>query len=481
MDRHPTGMFFFFWGEFAERTSYYGMRAILLMYLASDPTGLIKGGLHLPAEDASSIYFTFKMACYFLPLLGGFLADRYFGKYWTIVGFSIPYVLGHFILGIESLPMVYFALVLLACGSGVIKPNISTLMGLTYDQQRPGNERLRSSAFLWFYFAINVGAFISQLTMPILRKNYGYGIAFQFPAWLMVGSLLIFASGKKYYAVETLERHTKTAEEKRQQWKTLGQLFGVFALIVVWWVGYEHNDTQWVFFARDHMNLLKIPGSDYIIPPDQYQLLNPAFVLIFVPLFSWLFGRIDPEIRIFRPVRRMLMGFGITVVSIGFMAAAGYLANATGEKVSVFWLVFAYISLTAGEVLVYGTGLELAYAAAPKHMKGFVTACFLLTDALANFINIGYGRLYGTFLSPSQNNPHTLTPGPFFTLTAFIVLAAGIGFYFVGRRFDRGRARPTSPPWKPREIVVPETDQSLIDTGLQIGISREKEKLREGR
>ena len=82
----------------------------------------------------------------------------------------------------------------------------------------------------------------------------------------------------------------------------------------------------------------------------------------------------------------------------------------------------------------------MAYTAAPKNMKGFVTACFLLTDALANFINIGYGRVYGTSLVASENGPHTLTPGPFFTLTAFLVLAAGIAFYFVGRRFDRGQA-----------------------------------------
>ena len=333
MNRHPAGMYFFFWGEFAERASYYGMRAILLLYLAGDSTGVIKGGLDLGDKNGGSIYFAFKMSCYFLPLLGGFLADRFFGKYWTIVGFAIPYVLGHFILGIESLPAVSLALILLACGSGVIKPNISTLMGLTYDQQRPGNERLRSSAFLWFYFAINVGAFLSQLTVPVLRNTYGYAIAFQFPAWLMVGSLIIFASGKKFYAVETIDRRIKSPEEKRQQCKTLGQLFGVFALIVVWWVGYEHNDAQWVFFARSHMNLIRIPWSNYIVPPDQYQLLNPAFVLIFVPLFSWFFGYVDPEIRIFRPARRrMLMGFRITVFSIRLMATAGYLAGGRGTR-----------------------------------------------------------------------------------------------------------------------------------------------------
>src|SRR5580700_3571681 len=150
LQRHPLGFWFFFWGEFAERCSYYGMRAILPMYLTS--------ALMMPDTTAGTVFFSFKMGCYFLPLLGGFLADRYFGKYWTIVGFSLPYVLGHFVLGIETEPALFLALVLLACGSGVIKPNISTLMGKTYDQKRPGQKALLTSAFLWFYFSINVGA-----------------------------------------------------------------------------------------------------------------------------------------------------------------------------------------------------------------------------------------------------------------------------------------------------------------------------------
>ena len=163
MERHPRAFWFFFWGEFARRCSFYGMRAILPMYLTT--------ALMMPDTTAGPVYYSFKMACYFLPLVGGYLADRYFGKYWTIVGFSIPYVLGHFILGIENQVAPFIALALLAGGSGVIKPNISTLMGLTYDQQRPGIERLRSAAFLWFYFAINVGALISVVSLPFVAKS----------------------------------------------------------------------------------------------------------------------------------------------------------------------------------------------------------------------------------------------------------------------------------------------------------------------
>src|SRR6516165_762263 len=159
-DKHPPALWFFFWGEFAERSSYYGMRSILPLYLTSV--------LLFPDTEAGPIYYWFKMACYCLPLLGGFLGDR-LGRYWFIVGFSVPYVLGHFILGIPNHVALFIDLALLAGGSGVIKQNISTLMGQTYDRFRPGNEQLRSAAFLWFYFSINVGAFISLAMLPWIR------------------------------------------------------------------------------------------------------------------------------------------------------------------------------------------------------------------------------------------------------------------------------------------------------------------------
>ena len=235
--RHPIAFWFFFWGEFSERASFYGMRTILALYLTSV--------LGFAARDASPIQYYFKASAYFLPLIGGFIADRFFGKYWTIVGFAIPYVAGHFILGIPNQWAAYIALALLAGGSGVIKPNISTLMGLTYDQQRPGQEKLLSSAFLWFYFSINVGSLISTFALPALRDYYSgahpdktqlqhaYAIAFQFPAWVMAASLIIFAAGKPFYAKETIVRKKATPEERAERWKTLGKLGGIFLMIIL--------------------------------------------------------------------------------------------------------------------------------------------------------------------------------------------------------------------------------------------------------
>jgi POT family proton-dependent oligopeptide transporter len=411
---HPPAFWFIFWGEFAERASYYGMRAILPLYLVEV--------LHFSEQNGASIYSSFKMAAYFLPLMGGFLSDRYIGKYWGIVGFSVPYVLGHFILGIENIPAMIIALTLLAIGSGVTKPNISTLLGLTYDQQRPGQEQLLSAAFRWFYLSINIGALISQFVMPVLRTNFSYRIAFQFPAWVMVGALIAFALGKPYYAVEKPGPVNLTAEERRQRWETLKTLFGFFGLVVFFWFGYEHNDSLWVYFADKHMNLT-IDWLGITVRGDQFQWINALCVILFVPTITLLSSAVDKQQRLFTAYNRVLVGFVVTTISIAIMSLAGFIAQ--GEtKVSVLWIIFSYVLLTLGEVLVYSTGLELSYTAAPKNMKGFVTACFLVTNTLANFINIGFAKLYDTVLSP----------GVFFGVTAIVTFLATIAFFFVGSR-----------------------------------------------
>jgi POT family proton-dependent oligopeptide transporter len=483
-ETHPPAIWFFFWGEFAERSSFYGMRAILPLYMAQ--------ALHMAATTATPLYNGFKMACYFLPLVGGFIADRFLGRYWTIVGFSIPYVAGHFILGIPNYVSMVFALALLAGGSGVIKPNISTLMGQTYDQLRPGKERLRAAAFLWFYMSINIGAFVSTLALPAIRSNYieshmpaslaeqakemaakgediakiapddvvqsAYAVAFAFPAWLMVLSLGIFAAGKRFYALEQPERHVLTPEERRLQWQTLVRLFGIFGLVVLFWFGYEHSDSIWVYFTRDYVDLklrFSVPFLGDTIPPDQVQALNPLFVIILIPVFNGLFGWLDPRVKIFTAMRKILAGFILTAAAIGVMSWAGYrveghteqimrsdkLVEVSTEKVSILWPVIAYIVLTIGEVLLYGTMLELAYAAAPKSMKGFVTACFLVTNTLGNFLNMLWTPYYGGSLVDKAADRGSLLPGPFFGITAGVVVFAAVAFYFVGKQFERTQAQ----------------------------------------
>jgi dipeptide/tripeptide permease len=590
-DTHPPAMWFFFWGEFAERSSYYGMRAILFMYMTT--------ALHFSDTEASPIYAAFKMGCYLLPLLGGLLADRWIGRYWTIVGFSVPYVLGQLVLGfsdptilgdaIQGLPperltfiahlLLFVSLALLAGGSGVIKPNISSLLGQTYDQKRPGQERLRSAGFLWFYLAINVGALISQIALPEIRERYimshldaeaqarakalieegkgeeivqlasaevvghAYQLAFAFPTVLMALALTVFAAGKRTYAAE----REQTAEERRQgmdslififciyglfacyfifdqfalpnigsEWKrsvqagaigiiliavgalvarsvlvagrrtfavekhdgreltpgqqrlhlkTLAYLLAIFGLVIFFWLGYEHNDVLWISFTRDYADLRapalvhSLTGKD-TIAPDQLQFLNALFVIILVPTFNALFKYLDPDLKIFTAMRKIFVGFILTAAAIGIMAVAGYLVQghttmvAVGDKmkevcpesdkVSFLWPALAYIVLTFGEVLLYGTMLDLSYAAAPTSMKGYVTACFLLTNTLANFLNILWTPFYGGSLPDPVTKRGPLLPGQYFGVTAAVTLVAALLFLYIGRQFERSRAEATA-------------------------------------
>jgi POT family proton-dependent oligopeptide transporter len=166
---------------------------------------------------------------------------------------------------------------------------------------------------------------------------------------------------------------------------------------------------------------------------DQFQWINALCVILFVPAISLLASTLDKQQRIFTAYNRVFVGFVVTTVSIAIMSAAGFIAQ--GEtKVSVLWLIAAYVLLTLGEVLVYSTGLELSYTAAPKNMKGFITACFLVTNTLANFINIWFAKRYDTVLSP----------GVFFGLTAIVTLLATIAFAFVGRRLKPQRTQARS-------------------------------------
>jgi POT family proton-dependent oligopeptide transporter len=312
-------------------------------------------------------------------------------------------------------------------------------MGLTYDQQRPGNITLRANAFLWFYFSINVGSTLSMLALPFIRSAYGYQVAFAFPAALMAMALAVFAIGKKHYATEVIgPPPPRTPEQRAEQWKVLMGLLGIFGLMVPFWIVYEHNDNLWVEFAGTSMEMPTLGSVQ--IKPDQFQFINAALILVFVPLSQWFWPKVDPTGTRFPHTTKMFIGFVFTAAAPAVMAFAAHLAS-DGSKVSVWWLVLAYFVLTVGEVLLYGTGLDLSYGYAPKSMKGFVTACFLVTNAVGNLINMLFVRAYHT---ADANSHGFLDPQSFFALDTAIALGAAVAFYFVGRQFTRAHGPMTA-------------------------------------
>ena len=371
---HPIGFWFFFWGEFAERCSYYGMRAILALYMV-DRLGVAK-------SDAATYMSLFIAACYFFPLVGGFLADNFFGKYWTIVGFSVPYVFAQFIVGIQDKYIIFGALALLAMGSGVIKPNISTLMGMTYDKFRPGQEQLRTSAFSYFYMAINIGAALSQFSMPWLRTKYDYHVAFIFPAVLMAVALVIFALGKRFYANEKLVRKIvgneedlpndgktitglpityvaitkkQAAEERALKWQTLGRIGSVFLMVMFFWAIFDQSASTWIFFADTYMDTtligertdgtaMMMSGAEaektfgfptVRMSPDAIQAFNPVFIVLFVPVFVWLFKALNRAGFKIQATHKMTIGFILTGSTMLVMAFAASLAGPKQDAIKL--------------------------------------------------------------------------------------------------------------------------------------------------
>jgi POT family proton-dependent oligopeptide transporter len=305
-------------------------------------------------------------------------------------------------------------------------------MGMTYDQQKPGQLQLRSTAFSMFYWAINVGSLIAQSTMPVLRNHYGPNRAFWLPTILMVIALILFAAGKKYYAVETIQHVKKTPEERREQWSVLAKLLGVFVLCAVFWSVMKHYNTVWLYFTRERLDTT-IFGVTY--KADQFQQLNAWFILTFLPLSTVLFTWLEKKGYKIRPTDKMQVGFVFTALTPLMFILADQMAGA--GKASILWLVAGYFFITMAEILISPVGLELAFVAAPKSMKSFITACFLLTIFSGTLIN---SQVTPFFSEKDANGIRLFTPTEYFGVQLAFCIFAGFAFFFIAKPFNRRMA-----------------------------------------
>lgn len=432
LHQQPTGFWFIFWGELAERGSFYGMRTILALYMTTV--------LGFRDANGAAVMHAFIAACYITPLLGGYLADRVLGRYRTILYFSGPYILGHVVLGSwETRSGLTVALVLLALGSGSIKPNTSTLMGQMYEAQK--KDHLLTEAFSYFYAAINIGAALATLSLPVIRDRvaatstleHGYAVALMVPAALMTGAFFLFAIGRRYYPAEDVtDRPRKTTAQREAEWRTLRRLAGVFTLIAVFWFVYDQSASTWIYFANKHMNLDL--GLGFRTTADQIQGLNPVLIVMLTPTFNWLWTylkerRAGAEVP---DTRKMLIGFAIVIVCMATMSIAGFLSEA--GKVTVWWLVLATFVITLAELCISVVGLEFAFRMAAPGTRSSVTAVFLFTVFGGDLI----AGIFDRYLWD------TVSPGLFFALQAAIMGVATCMFYVIVRCGARPWAAPAA-------------------------------------
>jgi POT family proton-dependent oligopeptide transporter len=449
-ERFPPQVKYILGNEACERFSLYGMRAILVTYMT--------GVLHLSDAEAEWVHHLFIASVYFMPLIGGWLADRYFGRYSVILWMSLGYVAGHACIALfEGEVGLYVGLALIAVGSGAIKPNVSTFVG---DQFGPGRESLMEKAYFAFYWAINIGAITGQFIIPKMRTWYGWQVAFGVPGLAMALSLLIFLLGKRHYVrpppsgpqpesfgkvfVHGLRRigarrpgeglldgaRDKFSPAAIAAAQAVLGIVAVFLPVTGFWMCFDQYSSSWVLQAQK-MDLVLFGIS---IEAEQFGILDSLLILIMVPAAAVGFGALEKRSRGVSRLARMTAGMFITVLSFACAALVQHALDA-GQHVNVMWQFGQYFFLAAGETLVSVTALEFAYSQAPKSMKSTIMSVWFLTFSLGNLFTGIVAKI-----NPFQG-------AAFFWFFSGTTLVAAIAFAIVAKRYrSTVRAEDELPP-----------------------------------
>lgn len=381
----PKGIKYIIGNEAAERFSFYGMRTILVVFMTKYLHYMVAGeeGTKMSDAQANENYHWFIAATYFFPVMGSLLADVVFGKYRTILWLSIVYCLGHGALAMVGGPgaspenWLWIGLIMIAVGSGGIKPCVSAHVGDQFGKQ---NSHLMTKVFQWFYFSINFGSVASTALTPILLKWYGPHVAFGVPGVLMAIATVMFWMGRNVFIhVPPAGRKFFTETFSREGVFALLKLSTIYAFVAVFWGLFDQTGSSWVIQAENmDRNFL---GVEWL--QSQIQVVNPIMVLVLIPLFQLVvYPLVDPIFKL-TSIRKISIGFFLTAASFAVVARAQDLIDA-GATPSIAWQLWAYVLLTAGEVMISITGLEFSYTQAPKTMKSVVMAVWLASVSLGN-------------------------------------------------------------------------------------------------
>ncbi len=457
----PPGILFIVGNEAAERFSYYGMNSILVIFMTQYLMNAQGQPAHMTDAQATAWYSTFVSLVYFLPILGGILADAVFGKYLIILLLSIVYCFGHFTLAIDDTRMgLIIGLVLIAMGAGGIKPCVSANVG---DQFCASNEHLLPKIFSWFYFSINLGSAGSTLLIPWLLNRVGPSVAFGVPGIAMLLATVVFWLGRKRYAhlqptgllayteqffsvrrllackrEATRSGLTQTAAWlsgfragwNRENLKALGNLLILVPFAAVFWALWQQNFSTWVI-QSEQMNR-HLFGHNWL--PAQIQTVNPIFILILLPLFSYVvYPAVGRFVKV-TPLRRF--GAGLWAMVFAFLIVAWIQTRIDhGQHPQILWQILAFVVLTAGEVLLSVTHLEFAYTQAPKTMKSLVMFTYLGAVSVGNV----FTALVNQFIqNPNGTIKASMAGAAYFYFFAE-VMAVTAALWLVVSPFYRGK------------------------------------------
>ena len=410
--------------EAAERFSYYGMRAILVVFMTEYL--LTHDGVHdvMGEVEARTYFHLFALVVYLSPAMGALIADVFWGKFRTIVTLSIVYCLGHFMLALDHTRIgLVTGLALIAIGSGGIKPCVSANLG---DQFGSANSHLITKAFYWFYFAINLGAGISTLATPWLLKHYGPQFAFGLPGLLMLVATWVFWLGRWQYA-HIPPKGLGFLKElvKRESLQAMLRLAPIYLFVAFFWALYDQTGSAWVLQAKK-MDRLWL-GIEWL--PSQIQVVNPFLIMLLIPVFSYVIYPVIHTVFPLTPLRKIGMGFFVTVVAFVLVAEIETQIS-MGLRPNIVWQLFAFVVITAAEVMVSITCLEFSYTQAPKPLKSFVMALFLLSVSLGNaftsFVN---------YFIQNEDGTSKLAGAAYYWFFVGVMLVVSVVFVFVAKSY----------------------------------------------
>jgi POT family proton-dependent oligopeptide transporter len=428
---HPRGLAFLFATEMWERFSYYGMRALLVLYMvkylllpghAETVIGLatLKSAFEamfgtLGTQPlASHIYGLYTGLVYLTPLIGGIIADRWLGQHRTIVIGASLMAIGHFMMAFE--PLFLLALTVLILGNGAFKPNMSAQVGGLY---APGDHR-RDRAYSIFYVGINLGAFLAPLVAGTLGEELGWHYGFGAAGVGMTIGLAVYLYALQSHSLPSDELHKVKAaglEKKpldRSEWQAVLALIALFLPVTLFWATYEQQGNTIALWADDHtdrsIDLLIWHGD---IPTTWFQAFNPFMIFAFTPLVIALWAW--QAQRGTEPSTIMKMAFGCLLCALSYVIMAGAAWQAAGDQASWLWLFAYFVVITVGELYLSPIGLSLVSKVAPVRMVSMLMGVWLATSFVGNFL-AGY---LGSFWS-------SMDKASFFLMIAAVAGAAAV-------------------------------------------------------
>jgi POT family proton-dependent oligopeptide transporter len=378
---HPRGLSTLFFTEMWERFSYYGMRAFLILYMTAS---VANGGLGFDDRHAASVYGNYVGSVWLTPIIGGLIADRFLGQYRSVLLGGTIIALGHFTLAFNTLSTFYTGLVLIVIGTGLLKPNVSTIVGSLYDE---GDAR-RDAGFSVFYMGINLGAFIGPLIAGGLAQKVDWHLGFAIAGIGMVLGLIQYVIGKRHIetGLERLASRPKAAAAGAgggftpEEWKRIAVIFVLFVFASIFWGAYEQAGSTLNLFGDRYSNNVVF---GFAFPSSWYISVQALFVILLAPVIAWVWVKLGPR----QPSVPAKFALALLFVGLAFLllVPAGRIAQGgAGLRVSPLWLVGAYFIEEWGELCLSPVGLSAVTKLAPTRIVSLMMGVFFLANALGN-------------------------------------------------------------------------------------------------